>query len=100
MTVEVTDKTGQLKPGMFTRVNIIYDTHKDTLLIPKNAVIIEDRESSVFIIEKDTAIKRKVITGYENSTHVEILSGLAVEDKVVTSGLSSLKDGIRVQVVE
>ena len=100
VTVEVRDKTRRLKPGMFTRVNIVYDTHENTLLVPKDAVLSEDTETTVFVVQKDKVIKRKVNIGYENSTHVEIVSGINVGDIIVTTGLSSLKDGSKIRVVE
>ena len=99
VTVVVDDRTRQLKPGMFTRVQIIYDTHENTLLVPKNAVVTEDSESSVFLVDEDTVSKRIVEIGYNNATHTEILSGLNVGDTVVITGLSSLKDGSKVNVV-
>jgi membrane fusion protein (multidrug efflux system) len=151
VTVAVTDKTRKLKPGMFTRVNIVYDMHENTLLLPKDAILTEDSESTVFIVtekveekseeeEKGEKKEEKVKTnntekteeeekpkaesnsksnsepkepvkflvvskteitiGYINSTHVEILSGVKLGDIVVTTGLSSLKDGAKVKVVE
>jgi membrane fusion protein (multidrug efflux system) len=151
VTVAVMDKTRKLKPGMFTRVNIVYDMHKDTLLLPKDAILTEDSESTVFIVtekvedksesdekgekkeekvktnntekaeeeEKPKAesnsesdsepkepvkflvvSKQEITIGYINSTHVEILSGVKLGDVVVTTGLSSLKDGVKVKVVE
>ncbi len=151
VTVGVTDKTRELKPGMFTRVNIIYDMHENTLLLPKDAILTEDSESTVFIVkekvedeseneekgekteekaktEKTAKVeeeekpeaetnsgsdsepkepvkslvvsKQEITIGYINSTHVEILSGVKLGDVVVTTGLSSLKDGATVKVVE
>jgi len=99
VTVVVDDRTRQLKPGMFTRVKIIYDTHENTLLVPKNAVITEDSESSVFVVNEDTVSKRIVEIGYNNATHTEILSGLNMGDTIVSTGLSSLKDGSKINVV-
>jgi membrane fusion protein (multidrug efflux system) len=151
VTVGVTDKTRKLKPGMFTRVNIVCDMHENTLLLPKDAILTEDSESTVFIVTekvedkseneekgknieetgktekaekaeeeekpesksnsgndsepkepaKSLIVSKQVITtGYINSTHVEILSGVKLGDIVVTTGLSSLKDGAKVKVVE
>lgn len=99
VTVVVDDKTDKLKPGMFTRAQIIYDTHKNTLLVPKNAIVTEDIEFSVFVVNEDTVSKRKVEIGYNNTTHIEILSGLNAGDTIVTTGLSSLEDGSKVNVV-
>ncbi len=130
VTVGVRDKTRKLKPGMFTRVNIVYDVHENTFLLPKDAILTEDIESSVFIVEekveskseeadnpktkpesgngtepekpaRSLIVSKKTITiGYINSTHVEILSGVKLGDTVVTTGLSSLKDGAKVRIVE
>jgi RND family efflux transporter MFP subunit len=99
VTVVVDDRSRQLKPGMFTRVQIIYDTRENTLLVPKNAVMTEDSESSVFVVNEDTVSKRIVDIGYNNATHTEILSGLNAGDTIVSTGLSSLKDGSKVNIV-
>ena len=99
VTVEVSDKTRSLKPGMFARVHIIYDTHANTLLVPKNAVITEDEEEAVFVVDGDKVIKQLVQIGYTNTSHVEILSGLNEGDTIVITGLGSLKDGSKISIV-
>lgn len=99
VTIEVSDKSRSLKPGMFTRVHIIYDTHENTLLVPKNAVVTEDGDTTVFAVDGDKALKRMVQIGYTNTTHVEILSGLSEGDTIVTTGLGSLKDGSKINIV-
>ncbi|MFB0564274.1 MAG: efflux RND transporter periplasmic adaptor subunit [Candidatus Aminicenantaceae bacterium] len=100
VTVGVNDKTRMLKPGMFTRVKIVYDTHKNALLVPKDAILTEDSEKWAFLVKDDTVIKSEVKVGYNNTTHVEILSGLSLGDIIVTTGLGSLKDGSKIKVVE
>lgn len=99
VTVEVRDKTLKLKPGMFTRVNIVYDTHENTVLAPKDTILEEDTESWVFLVKKGTASKTKVVTGYKDKTYVEILSGLKAGDTIVTTGLTTLKDGSKVKAI-
>lgn len=99
VTVETLNCSENLKPGMFTRVNIIHDVHRDTALLPKDAVISEDTESVVFVLKDSTAYRRKVRIGFRNTTHVEVVSGLEVGDTVVTTGKSSLKDSSIVEVV-
>jgi membrane fusion protein (multidrug efflux system) len=99
VTVEVRDPTRKLKPGMFARVNIVHDVHSNTMLVPKEAIIAEDRESCVFVVRDSTAFRQPVETGYVNSTHIEVLSGVAEGDTVVTIGKSSLKDSTRVEMV-
>jgi membrane fusion protein (multidrug efflux system) len=99
VTVEVRDRTRSLKPGMFARVNIVYDVHSDAMLVPKDAIIAEDRESCVFVVRDSTAYRQTVETGYVNSSHIEVLSGVAEGDTVVTIGKGGLKDSSKVEMV-
>ena len=84
---------------MFARINIVYDMHADALMAPKDAVIAEDRESMVFVVRDSTAYRQNIQTGYANTTHIEILSGLQLGDTIVTTGKGSLKDSTRVDIV-
>ena len=99
VTVEVRDPSRTLKPGMFARIHIIHDVHTNTVLVSKDAVITEDRESSVYVVRDSTAYKQIVETGYVNSSHIEIVDGLAEGDTVVTTGKGNLKDSTRVDLV-
>jgi membrane fusion protein, multidrug efflux system len=99
VTLEMHDPSGRLKPGMFSRINIIYDIHQNTVLVPKDALIAEDRESSVFVVRDSLALRQLVEVGYVNTSHIEILSGLQQADTVVTTGKGSLKDSARVEIV-
>lgn len=99
ITIEVTDPQNRLMPGMFGRVNIIYDTHRQTKLIPKEAIMSEDRESAVFVVRDSIAYRKIVHTGYVNGTHTEILDGLDEGDTVVTIGQTSLKDSSQVDII-
>ena len=99
VTVEVRDRTRCLKPGMFARVNIVHDVHDEAMLVPKDAVIAEDRESCVFVVRDSTAYRQTVVTGYVNSSHIEVLSGVDEGDTVVTIGKGGLKDSTKVEIV-
>jgi membrane fusion protein (multidrug efflux system) len=99
VTIEVRDPSRRLKPGMFARINVIYDVHDNVLTAPKDAIISEDRENAVFVVQDSIAYRRVIQTGYVNTTHVEVLSGLKPGDTVVTTGKASLKDSTRVQIV-
>jgi membrane fusion protein (multidrug efflux system) len=99
VTVEVHDASRSLKPGMFARVNIVHNVHAGALLAPRDAIMEEDDESTVFVVSDSTAFRRVVKTGYVNSVHIEVLEGLALGDTLVTTGKGSLKDSSRVEMV-
>lgn len=52
VTCEFHDQTGLLKPGMFGRVEIVYDQRADALTIPRSALVEEDGETAVFVVDK------------------------------------------------
>ncbi len=99
VTVVVRDKSNQLKPGMFGRVRIVYDTRDNAIMIPKEALMSEDGASSVFVMNNMLVFRKPISTGYENGTNIEVVDGLAEGDSVVTIGHSSLQDSAKVQEI-
>ena len=51
VTCEFHDKTGALKPGMFGRIDIVYDHRDEALTVPRSALIEEDGETAVFVVD-------------------------------------------------
>ncbi len=100
VTIEVNDDDQILKPGMFGRLQIIYDTHLNSLLIDKNAVITEDAISSVFVIRDSRAIKQNIKVGFINDISIEVLSGLKDGDVIVTTGQNSLKNDSLIEILK
>ena len=88
ITIEVSDETRRLKPGMFARVGIVYDMHANALQVPRSALIDEVGSTSIFVVEEDVAHLRQVETGFSGSGLVEIISGLTDSDIFVAIGQS------------
>ena len=100
VTTQIEDHGQMLKPGLFGRVEILYDLHKDVPVIPRNAVITEDELNHVFVINEEGEVNRRAIhLGYEANGRVEVTEGLEIGETVVTAGKGSLSDGARVEVV-
>jgi membrane fusion protein (multidrug efflux system) len=100
ITIEVSDPTRRLKPGMFGRINIVYDQHLNVLQIPRSAIIEEAGSTSVFIVAGDVVEKREITTGYTEGGNIEILDGIVDGDEIVFVGHTNLKDGSNVTVIE
>ena len=98
VTLEVSGGTG-LKPGMFVTVRLITDVHAGTLVIPKKALVLETDEDDVFVIGEGRARRRGVELGYVSGDLVEVVSGLAEGEEVITIGQQGLKDGSAVRTV-
>lgn len=99
VTVYLDDEEDLLRPGMFGRVKIVYDTRTNTKMIPKAAIISEDETKSVFVIKDSLAFRKIIQTGYVNGVNIEVLEGLEEGEIVVTTGQGSLTDSTRVNVI-
>ena len=100
-TVKVTLKVsikGRLRPGMFASVFLRTDMHADALVIPRVALTLDSLGDSVFVVENNTAHRREVKLGYEESDVIEVIAGLSLNDQVVVVGQDGLSDGTPVEV--
>ncbi len=113
VVVSFENKQGELKSGMFGRFYITTEFHRQTLVVPDNAVITRtelkvDPQTGetytvprrfVFVVEDSVARLRPVKTGIESRGRVEILQGLRVGDQVIVVGQKVVKDGEKVHIV-
>jgi len=99
VTLEVNDPQGDLKPGMFARVGIVFERRADALTIPRVALLDTDGSSNVFVVTAGKAEQRALRTGLSNSGRVEIIEGLKGNEQIVVVGQNGLKDGNPVRVV-
>jgi len=100
VTVYIDETKDILRPGMFGRIKIVYDTRENARMIPKTAVISEDLAESVYVIKDSLAFKKEIQTGYSNGTNVEVINGLEDGELVVTIGQGSLQDSSKVSIIE
>ncbi|HVT36501.1 MAG TPA: efflux RND transporter periplasmic adaptor subunit, partial [Nevskiaceae bacterium] len=101
-TVKVTAQMqpqDELKPGMFGRVEILYDHRDNAILVDRDAVMTEDQQQSVFVVDAGKARRKLIKTGYSDADHFEVVNGLKPGERVVTTGQSSLKDDARVEAI-
>ena len=95
-TAYIDNEDGLLAPGMFGRFDIAYEQHADALLIPVEALINEDNQVVVYVVEDGAAVRRIIQTGIRSGDEIEVLSGLHEHEKIVVTGQGSLRDGSRV----
>jgi membrane fusion protein, copper/silver efflux system len=79
---------GEIKPGMFATVRITTHAATDVILAPREAVIDTGTRKIAFVAEPEGHFEpRTVSTGLSGDNgKIEILSGLAPGETVVTSG--------------
>jgi len=95
-TAYINNDSGMLAPGMFGRFAIAYEKHEDALTIPAAAVVEEDNQSVVYVVADGEAERRVIKTGIRGNGIVEVLDGIDLQDRIVVTGQSSIRDGSRV----
>jgi len=93
------EPNARLRPGMFARVNIVYERRQNALLIPRSALIDGEAGPTVFVVDHGRAAARPVRIGLANGGSIEVLSGLGDEEPVVVVGQNGLKSGNEVRIV-
>jgi membrane fusion protein (multidrug efflux system) len=89
-----------LKPGMLLTVDLIQD-RAQSLIIPEEAVILEkDKKFALVVSAENTVEKKEIITGRRSPGKVEVISGLNAGHRVVIKGITRVRPGISVNVVE
>ncbi len=87
-----------VRSGMTARALIQPAGAEEAMVIPAAAVLRRGDESVVFIAEGGKALQRSVRIGRRVGGKAEVLSGLALGDLVITSGLGALEDEDPVEV--
>lgn len=89
-----------LRPGMFGRVEVIYDQRADVLTLPRTALLDDESEPAVYVVRENKANRVGVRLGYVNGELAEVRDGVKEGDRVVTAGKVAVRDGTVVEVIE
>jgi RND family efflux transporter MFP subunit len=92
------ESSGQVRPGMFARGTIEMGRGMG-VTVPLQSLVSADGYSYVFVVGSDRVVERRRIeTRAVQGSSIEVLSGLAVGERVVERGAGFLKDGDIVNV--
>ncbi|MDR0711870.1 MAG: efflux RND transporter periplasmic adaptor subunit [Prevotellaceae bacterium] len=89
-----------LKPGRSVSVELQLHLFSDAISIPTEALIPEIDGTLVYVYRNGKAQPLPVKTGIRTETEIQITSGLAVGDTLITSGILQLRTGLPVQLTE
>ncbi len=89
----------QLWPGQFVNIRLLIDTLKGVVTIPTGAVQRGPNGTFVYTIKDDnTASMRPIVVQKQDETQTVVKSGLAVGERVVTTGFVRLTDGSKITI--
>ena len=88
-----------LRGGMFAQSSLEVLQRRNTLFVPKDALVEQNGVSQLYVINPDNTIAiRTVKTGLRNDNYVEILEGLSDGEQIATTNLARLRDGVSVTI--
>ena len=91
-----------LRPGMFARVKVVFGTNHRVVL-PDQCIVKQEGtgQKFVYLLNLDNTVSYVPVTlGRHIGTEYEVIDGVNEGDTVVRKGQSTLKDGIKVLVIE
>lgn len=92
--IDVPNKDLSLTPGMYANTSLELERRDGVLTIPVQAVIRNGDRASVLIVDLHNHVQsRDIELGLQGSTLVEVKSGLAEGERVITGGQSNYQVG-------
>ena len=99
LELEVENKSEEILPGMFARVEIVKQVFPDALAIPLYAVISRDNKHYVYLEENNVAKLQEVKLGILEGWQIQIIEGLAPGQRVIVVGQRSVDADQKLNVV-
>jgi RND family efflux transporter MFP subunit len=96
--IDFDNRAGHLISGMYTETRLSLREKKNALTIPLEAISRNGEESTVLAVNAENVVEeRKVRLGVEDSTRIEVLSGLSDGECVIIGNRSEYHNGEKIQ---
>jgi membrane fusion protein (multidrug efflux system) len=89
---------GKIKPGQSASIRIKLDQIDNAIVIPSIATVKEMGRDIVYVYEGGKAKEVEIMTGMRTASSVEVVSGLAAGDTLLTTGVMQLRTGMPVRI--
>lgn len=102
--VEISNKDGRLKPNLLANIKINDYNTEEAFVVP-SLVIREDIVGSYLYVAQSQsndwkAIKKYIQTGRSYLDNTEVISGLSINELIITDGYSNVSDGATIEIVK
>lgn len=88
----------KIKSGMFGNVQLKNDGDKKSIIIPASAIIGTNIQPQVYLVKNGKAVLQNITTSKRFQNKVEVSSGLAEGDVLITNGFINLFNGANVTI--
>lgn len=100
LEVEFDNQDEKILPGMVARVYVNTEVKKDTIVIPRKAILETIDQKYVFVMKENKAVKKYIKVGIIEGDLAEVIEGLDAGEQVIVSGQFIVGDQQAVKVVE
>lgn len=98
--LEIQGKGENLKAGMYGTAEFGGEGLQNIFTVPRTAFVGNVSSNQIFVIKNGKAVLTNVVSGRNFGDYVEILSGLAQGDQVVTTGQINLANDTPVEIIK
>ncbi len=98
--ITIDDDEHLLQSGMFAKVKLILEEHKNVPAVLKEAIIGKEPNTYVYVVDGKVASLRKITPGIREAAMIEVTEGLKEGELVVIMGQQRLRDGRTVAAEE
>ena len=100
LKVEIPNPALALKPGSFIKADIVVRNKTDVIVIPKSVILDRGGSKVVYVVDRGLAAERRIRTGIETASEVEVLEGLRAKDQLIVEGFETLRGRSQVKVIQ
>jgi RND family efflux transporter MFP subunit len=99
--LQVPNESGELFPGAYAQVRLQTESADRSWLVPANVLLFREEGASVGIVKPDGKVEiRPIKIGRDLGSKLEVVDGLAENDRVVVNPSDSLANGMVVQLAQ
>lgn len=95
--IDVMNKDGQLKPGMYAEVKIPVRSGTKSLLVPNTAIVRSTERHYVVVVKDGKAHLVDIKEGLAGKDQTEIFGELSANDRVVSNAGDEIKEGDQIK---
>ncbi len=102
--VQFLNSDDKVRPDMTAKVSFLNDIAPDPngkkfrIYVPNKAIVTENNDSFVFVVNGNKAIRVKITKGKDSDLGTEVEQGLTGDETIIVGGLDGLKEGSRIRI--
>lgn len=93
------NERGELIPGSYLGITLALNDVKNAITIPTQALALDISGERVFLYKNGSAVPQKVESGIRTEDYVQIVSGIAPGDTIITTGVMQLRPRAKVRIM-